>query len=37
MKKVLIVNFSGNWVLNRIADPERPNKVVEGFLRECRL
>ncbi|MBO5363256.1 MAG: AAA family ATPase [Clostridia bacterium] len=32
MKKVLIVNFSGNWVLNRIADPERPNKVVEGFL-----
>ena len=32
MKKVLIVNFSGGWVLNRISDPERPNKVVEGFL-----
>ncbi len=32
MKKVLIINFSGNWVLNRISDPERPNKVVESFL-----
>ena len=32
MKKVLLINLAGGWVLNRVSDPERPTKAIENFL-----